>query len=285
MNENKPDKAPSVEAEPVVELDPLRLSYLSKNRGIIVKRSLVATAIGGIVPIPVMDDYIAGRVRAGLLIKLAEQRNVDLVTSSAELLGDPPEGSAIRSATLTAISLVAIKFAWRKVFTLLAAGRGAEEMASTFQFATIFDHYCARVHVGGPIDRKTASELRTIIHATVASTEKATLAAVFRDGARILGKSLLEAPAWFGNRLATLAGRWVSTRGNATATFDPAADLGAGEQTQWLDRATRAIDDRLALLGTDYLAILVEGFDRRWAIRPSDAQKPDATPHPPAEAD
>jgi hypothetical protein len=263
----------SIEPERVEVRDGKRLHYLSANRGLLVKRSLLATVVGGAIPIPVVDDYVASRVRAGLLMKLAQQRQVDLPQSSAELMGDPREGSTVRNATLTAITLVALKLAWRKVFALLAAGRGAEEMVNTFQFAILFDHYCAKIHVGAAVDRQRASELRALIHQTVDRTEKAALIAIFRDGSRILARSLLEAPRWLTTRLGTLAQRWTSTRGDVTATFDPAADVAASGQTQWLDRASAAIEERLGLLGTDYLSLLIDDFDRRWADRPpSDAQ-------------
>jgi hypothetical protein len=280
-NGQQPAAAPSVEAERVEVRDGKRLQYLAANRGLIVKRSLLATLAGGIIPIPVVDDYVASRVRAGLLMKLAEQRHVDLPQSAAELMGDPREGSTLRNATITAITLVALKMAWRKVFALLAAGRGGEEMVNTFQFATLFDHYCARLHVGAAIDRQRASELRTLIHQTVDRTEKAALIAIFRDGSKILGRSLLEAPRWLTTRLGTLAQRWTSTRGDVAATFDPGADVGASGQTQWLDRASGAVEERLSLLGTDYLALLIDDFERRWAERPppSDAQAaPGETP-------
>jgi hypothetical protein len=277
--------APSVvEAERVELRDPSRFRYLSANRGLIVKRSLLATVVGGMIPIPVVDDYVASRVRAGLLMKLAEQRQVDLPQSAAELMGDPREPSMIRHATLTAITLVALKLAWRKVFALLAAGRGAEEMATTFQFATLFDHYCAKLHVGAAIDRQRASELRQHIHATVERMNKATLVAIFRDGSRILARSLLEAPRWLSTRLLTLAQRWTSTRGDVAATFDPAAEV-AGGQTQWLDRASAAIEERLALVGSDYLTILIEEFDHRWEKRASDAAAEKNVVPPPGGTD
>ena len=263
----------SVEPEVVQARDPRRLTHLGDNRGIIVKRALMATAMGAVIPIPVVDEYISGRVRAGLLMKLAQARNVDLPASSAELMGDPREGSAVRNATFTAITLIALKLAWRKIFALLAAGRGAEEMASNFQYATVFDHYCATMHVGGPIDRQRAAELRKVIHETVDRTEKATLTAIFRDGGRILGRSLLEAPRWVTTRLTGLAQRWVSTRGDVSATFDPAQDVAAAEGVRWLDKASAAVESRLGSLGTDYLAILVEDFEARWAKRASDAAR------------
>ena len=88
-----------------------------------------------------------------MLIKLGERRQVDIAQSSAELLGDPREGTAVRNATLTAATLLALKLAWRKFFALLALGRRAEDMATTFQLGMLFDHYCAKLHVGGEIDR------------------------------------------------------------------------------------------------------------------------------------
>jgi hypothetical protein len=255
-----------IEAEKIEARDPQRFTHLGANRSVIVRRSLMATALGAVIPVPVMDEYVAGRVRAGLLMRLAEQRKVDLPQSSAELLADPKESSTIRHATLTAMTLVALRLAWRKFFALLAAGRGAEEMASTFQFATLFDHYCAKLHVGGAIDRKRAYDLRGAIHDTVERTEKATLVSVFRDGGRVLGRSLLEAPRWLTTRLGTLAQRWVSSRGNPEATFDPAADLGqeGDGETQWLDRAAQAVESRLGGVGHDYLGALIDDFEGRW---------------------
>jgi hypothetical protein len=256
-----------VEAEPLASGDPERLAHLQANRSLIVRRALLSTALGGVIPVPVMDDYVAGRVRAGLLVKLAEQRTVDLPLASAELMADPKEGSTVRNATFTAVTLVALKLAWKKIFALLAAGRGAEEMANTFQFATLFDHYCARLHVGGAVDRQRASELRGSIHSTVDVTEKAALVAVFRDGSRLLGRSMLEAPRWVSTRLAVLAQRWVSSRGNVSATFDPTAEVASEGDLQWLDRAARAVEERLATLGNDYLALLIDDFESRWAGR------------------
>jgi hypothetical protein len=264
-------KLTSVVPERVEPRDPRQLAHLAANRGIIVKRSLMVTAVGAVIPVPVMDEYVAGRVRAGLLMKLAQLRNVDLPPSAAELMGDPREASMVRNATLTAITLVALKLAWRKIFALLAAGRGAEEMVSNFQYATLFDHYCATMHVGGPVDRQRAADLRKVMHATVERTEKATLTAIFRDGGKILGRSLLEAPRWVSLRLTSLAQRWVSTRGDVSATFDSAADVAAEGENQWLDRASSAVESRLGDLGTDYLAILIEDFEARWAKHTSDA--------------
>jgi hypothetical protein len=261
--EGKSNGKPQVEAELVETVRPERVDHLLANRSLIVKRALLASAIGGVIPIPVVDDYVAGRVRAGLLLKLAEQRKVDIAPSSAELMGDPREGSTVRNATVTAMTLVALRLAWRKFFALLAVGRGAEEMATTFQFATVFDHYCSAVHVGGSIDRERAAALRAVIHDTIGDHEKAALVGIFREGGKTLGRSILEAPGWVQNRLVTLAQRWVSTRGDVSATLDPGASLPDGGETQWLDRAAATVESRLQGLSS-YLAQLIADFEVRW---------------------
>jgi hypothetical protein len=276
---------PSVHAEPIETRDPQRLAHLAQNRGLVVRRSLLATALGGFIPLPVMDDFVAGRVRAGLFMKLAGSRHVDLPQSTADLLADPREGSTLRNATLTAATLIALKLAWRKFFALLAAGRGAEEMATTFQFATLVDHYCARLHVGGAVTRPRAMELRGLMHVTIERTEKSALVSVFRDGGRVLARSMLEAPRWVTERIGTYAQRWAQTRGAPPGAppFDPGIELPEGAEQRWIDRAARVIEDRLGGLGNDYLGVLVDGFEERWRARPPDppaaAGPNDAPPH------
>ncbi|HMC93756.1 MAG TPA: hypothetical protein VKO16_03185, partial [Polyangia bacterium] len=54
------------------------LDHLAENRRMVVRRALIATAVGGAIPIPVLDDYFAGRVRAGMLMKIGERRQVDI---------------------------------------------------------------------------------------------------------------------------------------------------------------------------------------------------------------
>src|SRR5687768_5758306 len=94
-----------VGAEPIPPRDPLRFGYLAQNRALIIKRSLLSTALGGFIPLPVMDDFVAGRIRAGLYMRLAQSRQVDLPQSAADVLSDPKDGSALRNATVTAVTL------------------------------------------------------------------------------------------------------------------------------------------------------------------------------------
>jgi len=250
-----PELVSAVAPEPSID-------HLRENRRLIVRRALLATAVGGVIPIPVLDDYFAGRVKAGMLTKLAERRQVDIAQSSAELLGDPREGTAVRNATLTAATLLALKLAWRKFFALLAIGRRAEDMVTTFQLGTLFDHYCCKLHVGGEIDRNQAALLRVAIFAALADSEKAALVGAFQEGGRVLARSALEAPSWMSGRVERAARRWSETGGRSADPGDVAEAEGT-EEARWLDRASAAVEDRLGRVGQTYVTRLVSAFERR----------------------
>lgn len=262
---------------------PGELDHLAANRRFIVRRALLATAVGGVVPLPVMDEYLAGRVKAGMLMKLAERRQVDLAASSAELLGDPRGTTAMRNATLTAATLLALKLAWKKFFAILAVGRRAEEMASTFQLATLFDHYCAKMHVGAGLDRQRAIELRDVMHASLAEAERAAIVNAFREGSRVLGQTLLEAPAWANAKIERAARRWAQSGGQTTDPL-PGDDDEGGDDARWLDRASSAVEGKLGI-GQEYLVHLVRTFERRWRAtenaRAAGEPPPDGAPPSP----
>ena len=255
------------------------VAHLADNRRLIVRRALLATAVGGVIPIPVLDDYFAGRVRAGMLAKIAERRKVDLAPGSAELLGDPREGNSVRNATLTAATLVALKLAWRKFFALLALGRRADEMATSFQLGMLFDHYCAKVHVGAGVDRLQAAALRQAIFGALSESERQAFVLAFREGGKVLGRSFLEAPNWLSERIRLAAEHWAESGGKSTDP-DEAGEAGdAGEEVRWLDRAAAAVESRLGRVEHGYLSGLVQAFERRW--REAEAQKAAAPDVPP----
>ena len=250
-----PELVSAVAPEPSID-------HLRENRRLIVRRALLATAVGGVIPIPVLDDYFAGRVKAGMLTKLAERRQVDIAQSSAELLGDPREGTAVRNATLTAATLLALKLAWRKFFALLAIGRRAEDMVTTFQLGTLFDHYCCKLHVGGEIDRNQAALLRVAVFAALADSERAALVGAFQEGGRVLARSALEAPSWMSGRVERAARRWSETGGRSADPGD-VAEAENTEEARWLDRASAAVEERLGRVGQTYVTRLVLAFERR----------------------
>ena len=271
MSAEKPGDKLAIEvgAEPVTPQDPSRLSHLAQNRQLIVRRALLASALGGLVPVPIVDHIVSARVRAGLYMKLAASRQVDLPAASAEVLAEAKAGSALRNITLTAATLAALKLAWRRFFTLLAAGRGAEDMAMIFQVATLVDHYCAKLHVGGPISQPQAALLRALVQQSVSRTPKTKLVAAFREGGQILGHSLVEAPRWASRSLSRHAERWLRTSGHPEAVPAGWPSDESEEERTWLDRAAHAVEERLADLGKGYVGELVDDFEARWRERPT----------------
>ncbi len=250
-----------VHAEPVVAYDPEQLAHLSLHRGLIVRRALLASAIRGFLPLPMVDDLLAGRVRAGLYAKVAAGRQVDLPPASAAVLAEVQGQGVAAKLTVTAAAAVIARFAGRKFLALLAAGRSAEDMARTYYSATLFDHYCAKLHVGGEITKAQADRLRARLAVKASDVSLGPACAAFGEGGRILGRSLLEAPGWVSRRMAILGERFVHSGGNPDV-LDAFPEERSGE-TAWLDRAARAVEEALARSGNAHMTRLVRAFEER----------------------
>jgi hypothetical protein len=263
MNRNR--RVTEVRAEPVIVHDPEQLAHLALHRGLIVRRALLASAIRGFLPVPMVDDVMAGRVRAGLYAKVAAGRQVDLPPASAAVLAEVQGQGIAAKLTFTAAAAVIAKFAGRKVLALVAAGRSAEEMARTYYSATFFDHYCAKLHVGGEITEAQASRLRTILAVKASDVSLGPARAAFSEGSRILGRSLLEAPRWVSRRIAALGERFVHSGGNPDV-LDAFPEEPSGENA-WLDRAAHAVEAAMAQAGNEHLARIVRAFEERWQER------------------
>jgi hypothetical protein len=250
-----------VHPEPVMAHDPGQLAHLALHRGLIVRRALLSSAIRGFLPVPMVDDVLAGRVRAGLYAKVAAGRQVDLPPASAAILADAKDQAAARLSFVAAAAVIA-KFAGRKFLALVAAGRGAEEMAQTFTSATLFDHYCAKLHVGGEITAADATRLRTCIAASGRDAKPGPTLAAFREGSRVLGRSMMEAPRWVSQRIAILGERFVHSGGNPDL-LDAIPEQASGE-TAWLDRAAHTVEAAMARAGNEHLTRLVRAVEERW---------------------
>jgi hypothetical protein len=170
----------------------------------------------------------------------------------------------VRNATITAATLLAFKLAWRKFFVLLAAAHRAEEMATTFQVGTLFDHFCAKLHVGAGLDRNAAARLRQAMFTAIRDTERAAVVDAFRDGGQLLGRSLGEAPAWVSRRLQRAVELYVASGGRPDAAREQPNEPIDPEEARWLDRAAARVEDRLGRLGGDYLRALLGRFEQRW---------------------
>jgi hypothetical protein len=255
---------PIVHAEPVVPGASDRLAHLRSNRGLIVRRALLAGAIRGFFPIPLADDLLCSRIGAGLFRKLAELRQVDLPPDSALLLAASGAPRPAASLSLTAVAAVVARFAGRKALAVLAAGRSADDMARTFLRATLFDHYCAKLHVGGQVTTATAERLCACLDVGLTDLSASPIVEAFRAGGRMLGRSLLQAPGWLVQQFAKLGERFIKSGGNPDV-LNAFPELGSGETT-WLDRAAQSVDQALARAGAGFIEESIERFVDRWQV-------------------
>jgi uncharacterized protein (DUF697 family) len=135
------------------------LDHLGSHRGIILGRALLAGAVG-LVPVPYVDDFLAENVRSSLVRRLAELRHVDVDSNAVHALATPNSSRLLHAAGLGAVVLGGARRLWRTVATSLVVVRRADEALQTFQLGTLFDHYCARHHVGLGLDGHKAGVLR-----------------------------------------------------------------------------------------------------------------------------
>jgi len=268
---NRDNRITEVHAEPVIALDPEQFAHLALHRGLIVRRALLSSAIRGFLPVPMVDDVLAGRVRAGLYAKLAAGRLVDLPPASAAVLAEVKGQGAAAKLSLAAAAAVIARFAGRKFLALVAAGRGAEEMAQIYYSATFFDHYCARLHVGGEITLARARRLRPCLAVKASDLSVGPVRAAFAEGSRILGRSLLEAPRWVSQRMTALSERFVHSGGNPDVLDAFPEDRAA--ETAWLDRAAHAVEEAMAQAGNEHLSRILLTFEERWQSDESHEQQ------------
>src|SRR5262249_17703379 len=206
--------------------------HLRASRTLIVTRALPAAA-AGVVPVPVLDDALAAFVRAHLLRTIADRRQVDMTREALIVLSDEPQMSRLSHMTMTGLTLLALRKAWRKLFLLLAITRRGSEFAHCFELGTLFDHYCARHHVGAAVDTEAALKLRNTVDAVRKRTRRDALFAAFRRAT--------------GRRALVLAG-------------EPSAETLA-------EKASRVFSEEMDGGGAGYVESLVAAFDGTW-IRP-----------------
>ena len=135
-------------------------------------------------------------------------------------------------------------------------------MAATFYRATLFDHYCAKLHVGGPITTAEAAALRAVVEAELQELSLGPALTAFREGSKVLGRTLLEAPRWLSQRLAALAERFVRSGGNPDVLDAVVEPVDAGDEP-WLERAARTVEEVLGRAGSEHLAKMITTFEAR----------------------
>jgi len=104
---------------------------------------------------------------------------------------------------------------------------------------------------------------------------------VFKEGGRVLGRSIGEAPAWGTRQYRAAVEQYVASGGNPDAVprdekppmavdeptddaADPAGLPGLDPDARGLDRAAAVVEGRLGRLGSGYIEGLVTRFDAHY---------------------
>jgi hypothetical protein len=137
--------------------------YLAGQRRAIIARS-VAGSLTSALPIPFLDDWMMGLIVGSGYRRIAAAHHIDLDDDARKTLvhgSSPPPN--ILDLAVTSIMLRVAGSAARRMLVALATINRARSAARTFVTMTLFDHYCAKLHVGLALDGVTALALREAI--------------------------------------------------------------------------------------------------------------------------
>jgi hypothetical protein len=216
--------------------------HLDSNRRLIIGRALLSGA-AGLVPVPYLDDIVAGAVRSALLRQVAERRAVDADRNALAELSTPHGSRILSAATLGAAALGGARRAWRHVATSILLVRRVDEAVQTFQIGTLFDHYCARHHVGLGLDGERARQLRKSMDQAIRVARNDAVDRTFKKTLRASSGVLVAAAKRLLPRL---------------RKQDDASDA-------QLEVAVEKVEAELQGPSSAYVAALVGAFDVAWA--------------------
>jgi hypothetical protein len=250
--------------------------HLAENRRMIIGRS-IAASLAGAIPVPVMEDWLSFAICRGALRRIADSHSVDLDEAAIKSLfhgkTEAPEWGSIAVGTL---AYKVISRMWRRVMIAYLAAKRAQAAARYFTLQTLFDHYCARLHVGMGLDGESALEVRMLMDRAIEETPGGIGRRLFRRGFVAAARATAKAPL----RLADIAsrgalGRLLTKRSEVEAAeeVDTALEAKLAEEKTFIARATKAVELQLSTQLNPYLDTLVDKFDELW--REHNASDPD----------
>lgn len=250
----------------------VRRDHLADNRRMLIGRSLAA-AIAGAIPLPGVDDWVTSTIMRRTIRRIADSRNIDMDADAVRAMADgaekPPEWAEIAGGALL-VRLVTK--AWKKVLLAYVAAKRTKAAARNFTISTLFDHYCARLHVGMDIDRVSAAELREVMHAAMDATPGGLGSRLFRRGMLAAGRATVRAPFELfdiasGGMFRKLLKRGDEAEAEAVDTVDTVIEKQLAAESSFLARSTKAIELQLSTDVNPYLDLVVAKFEELWRAR------------------
>ncbi len=250
-----------------------RRDYLDGQRRSIIARS-IAGALAGMVPLPFLDDWAVGTVLGSAYRRIAASHQIDIDKHAlSTLVHGPSKPASIVDMAAGGILLRIASRATKRMMVVLATVNRARAAARNFVTMTLFDHYCAKLHTGLAIDHATALALREEIARAIDGTPGALSWRPFRRGVLAAARASLKAPleladlASRGGLRRLLAAKTDVTEAVVVDELDQSIETALATKSNFLARATVAIEVQLSAEGNPFLDAAIESFDRRWRAR------------------
>jgi len=239
----------------------------------IIARSVVGS-LASVIPLPFIDNWAKEKVLGAGYKRIASMHGVDLDDEAVAALvhGNTGPANIANMAASGVIYRIANLAAKRFLFVLATVNR-ARAASSTYVAMTLFDHYCAKLHVGAGLDGKTALALREEIARAIDQTPGALSFAPFRRGALSAARATLRAPLELAD-LATggalrrmLAKRSDMTEGEAVDALEQTIETALSQKTNFLSRTVAAVEVQLSAEKNPFLDSAIDSLDIRWKAR------------------
>lgn len=248
----------------------LQRDHLRQHRRMLIARSLLASMVN-VVPVPLLDDKLTFLVLRSMLQRVAATHHVDLDERAIEALifgeDDPPNALKMGASTL---AFRLISRSWRKLLVTYMTVRRAHVAGQYFARATMFDHYCARLHVGLGLDGDSAMILRKLMNQALRETPGTMGTRLFRRGVLAAARASARAPIELfhmvgGDRLRRLLSSGDAEQEvEAVEELDVALEQQLRAQKGFLARSATAIEFQLSVEANPYLEQLLDNFERLW---------------------
>jgi len=254
----------------------VRRDHLADHRRMIIGRSMAAS-MAGLLPVPMFDDWLSSTINRGTIRKIAHSRSVDLDEDAIRSLADgpssPPEWTELAGGALI---YKIVTRTWRKVLIAYLATRRAQVASRYFVIGTMFDHYCARIHVGLGLDGPAGAELRALMEQAIEITPGGISSRAFRRGALATVRASIRAPMELLDIASGGAIRRLLARGSAEVEaieeVDSAIDAQLESQRSFLSRSVRAVETQLSADENPYIDELIATFESMWRARKSSSE-------------
>lgn len=238
--------------------------HLAENRRMIIGRSL-ATGIAGALPVPVVEEWLSSTIERTTIKRIAEHHKIDLDGAAVRAIADgparPPEWTEILGG---GVAWRVLGRAWRRFVIAALAARRAQAASRAFTVATLFDHYCARLHTGLGLDAVDGAQVRALIDQAIEQTQGGLGRTLFRRGLLAAARTAVKTPLRIANTLSRGALRRLLGSGDeqvAAAEVDAAIERQLADEEGFLSRAVTAVELQLAAESMPYLDRLIDSFE------------------------